>query len=99
MPMEGLMWQVDDWHLMVHGLANAVYDHQGGPRGDSKGFSNSMLMLMGDRPLGPGILSLRAMLSLDPAMGRAGYPLLLQTGEPALGPPSFMHRLSGMRIP
>jgi hypothetical protein len=83
------------------------------------------------------------MLSLDPAMGPAGYPLLLQAGEsadgvthlvdrqhphdafmelsgtyafepwtdgrafiyggfvgePALGPPAFMHRFSGARIP
>jgi hypothetical protein len=142
-PMEGLMWQVGDWHVMAHGFANTVYDHQGGPRGDSKVFTNSMLMLMGDRPLGPGSLGLRAMLSLDPSMGRGGYPLLLQTGEtadgrthlvdrqhphdafmelsgtyriaagdrgslfvsaglpgePALGPPSFMHRPSGVRIP
>jgi hypothetical protein len=141
--MEGLMWQAGEWHVMLHGFANAVYDHQGGPRGDTKSFANSMLMVMASRALGPGSLELHAMLSLDPAMGRAGYPLLFQTGEsadgrthlvdrqhphdafmelaglytmpagergnvfvyaglpgePALGPPSFMHRFSGVRIP
>jgi hypothetical protein len=116
-----------------------VYDHQGGPRGDTENFSNSMFMLMADRSWGQDTLGLRAMLSLDPLMGKSGYPLLLQTGEtadgvhplvdrqhphdlfmelsatwshafdqsnslfvygglpgePALGPPAFMHRASG----
>jgi hypothetical protein len=102
-----------------------------------------MLMLMGQHAAGPGRLTLKAMLSLDPAMGASGYPLLLQTGEtadgrtplvdrqhphdlfmelaavyaipvaprttaflyagypgePALGPPNFMHRFSGMDSP
>jgi hypothetical protein len=124
---------------MTHGFANLVYDHQGGPRGDTKTFSASMLMVMGQRQVGDGTFGLRAMLSADPAMGKRGYPLLLQTGEtadgrttlvdrqhphdlfmelaatyshriserssvfgyvglpgePALGPPAFMHRFSG----
>jgi hypothetical protein len=97
-----------------------------------------MLMVMGQRELGEGTLGLRGMVSLDPLMGKRGYPLLLQTGEtangaplidrqhphdlfmelsasysrplsdrsslfayvglpgePALGPPAFMHRFSG----
>jgi hypothetical protein len=142
-PMEMLQTTRGDWSLMLHGYANGVYDRQTGPRGDAKVFSESMLMAMANRPLGPGTLGLRGMLSLDPTMGKSGYPLLLQTGEspdgktplidrqhphdafmelsasyslplgderaafvyaglpgePALGPPTFMHRFSGMRNP
>jgi hypothetical protein len=140
--MDGIHVMRGDWMLMLHGYADLVYDHQGGDRGDEKVFVPSMLMAMGQRPLGPGTWGLRAMLSADPFMGRDGYPLLLQTGEtadgqtplldrqhphdafmelattysvpvgegsvfgyvglpgePALGPPAFMHRASGMRIP
>ena len=142
-PMEGLDWQSGGWTGMVHGYVLGVYDHQGGPRGDSKAFSASMLMVMARHAAGPGTLTFRTMLSLDPAMGKSGYPLLLQTGEtadgstplvdrqhphdlfmelsgtyslpvgetssvflyagypgePALGPPTFMHRFSGMDDP
>ncbi|MGH7024698.1 MAG: hypothetical protein ACREEB_14070, partial [Caulobacteraceae bacterium] len=59
--------------------------HQGGPRGGTKTFSESMLMVMAQHTLGPGSLTLRSMLSLEPAMGADGYPLLLQTGETANG--------------
>src|SRR5581483_6376322 len=138
-PMQGFSWTASGWTGMVHGYADLVYDHQSGPRGGSKTFSESMLMVMAQHALGPGALTLRSMLSLDPTMGAAGYPLLLQTGEtangatplidrqhphdfvmelagvyslplgkgssafvyagypgePALGPPTFMHRFSG----
>ncbi len=142
-PMEGLSFKSGGWTGMVHGQVLGVYDHQGGPRGDSKAFSESMLMLMAQHAAGPATLTLRTMLSLDAAMGKDGYPLLLQTGEtadgvtplvdgqhphdlfmelsgtlslpvgrdtsafiyagypgePALGPPTFMHRFSGMDDP
>ena len=44
------------------------------------------------------------MLSLDPAMGPRGgsgawFVYAGLPGEPALGPPAFMHRASGVRIP
>jgi hypothetical protein len=140
--VEGIMGELDSWSTMVHGWANLIYDNQGGPRGGDKTFSESMLMAMAQRPLGVGELMLRGMISLDPLMGRSGYPLLLQTGEtangqtplidrqhphnlfmelaatysvpldggsafvyagypgePALGPPTFMHRFSGMDNP
>ena len=70
---------------MLHGDIFGVYDHQGGPRGASKTFSESMLMVMAEHPLGAGRLTLRTMVSLDPAMGKDGYPLPLQTGEMANG--------------
>jgi hypothetical protein len=142
-PHEGhLMAHAGGWHLMAHGFVNAIHDHQGGPRGDTKSFSNSMFMGTAERAWQAGTLELRSMLSLDPAMGKAGYPLLFQAGEtangqthlierqhphdffmelgtryrrefeggawfayaalpgePALGPPAFMHRASGVRIP
>jgi hypothetical protein len=133
-----------DWMLMAHGYADAIYDNQGGRRGDDKAFSASMAMLMAQRPIGEdGTLGLRAMVSLDPLMGARGYPLLFATGEtangrdglvdrqhphdlfmelsgsysaklsndssvflyaglpgePALGPPAFMHRFSGLDNP
>ena len=151
----GTSWQPDrathhglhalkgSWMLMLHGFMDLVLDDQGGPRGDERIFSSNMLMGMAQRPLGPGTLGLRTMLSLEPAtIGKEGYPLLLQTGEtangstrlidrqhphdlfmelaasysissenrsvflyaglpgePALGPPAFMHRFSGMAKP
>jgi hypothetical protein len=139
-PHQGVHATYGEWSTMTHGFATLVYDRQGGPRGDSKTFANSMLMVMGQRSLGGGnTLGLRAMVSADPLFGKGGYPLLLQTGEtgdgrtplidrqhphdlfmelaatyshrlsegssvfgyfglpgePALGPPAFMHRFSG----
>src|ERR1700709_1870144 len=60
-PMEGIHGLYGDWSTMVHGYISAIYDHQGGPRGDDKSFSSSMLMGMGQRPLGTGHLMLRGM--------------------------------------
>ena len=143
-PMGGrhLMW--GDWMVMVHGYWNAIYVDADGARGDTDALSQSMLMAMGQRKAGPGTLSLRSMISLDPLLvGKRGYPLLFQTGEtadgrtplidrqhphdlfmelsasynvavadgqsvfvyaglpgePALGPPTFMHRFSGSENP
>ncbi len=142
-PMEGIHGLLGDWATMVHGYVSAIYDHQGGPRGGDKTFSSSMLMGMAQENLGSGHLTLRGMISLDPLMGKGGYPLLLQTGEtangtdplidrqhphdflmelagiysapiaggasgflylgypgePALGPPAFMHRFSAIDDP
>lgn len=143
-PMEGIQWQKGGWMGMTHGYADLVYDHQGGSRGATETFGESMLMVMGQKQAAGGTVGLRGMLSLDPAtMPKSGYPLLLQTGEtangrdplidrqhphdafmelsasysrplsardsayvyfglpgePALGPPTFMHRFSGMDDP
>ena len=84
-PMDGWMWRSGGWTGMTHGYVDFVYDQQNGPRGAVKDFSESMLMVMAQHGLGPGDLTLRTMLSLDPAMGADGYPLLLQTGETANG--------------
>lgn len=91
-PMWAIMGKRGDWSTMVHGYATLVYDNQGGPRGDDKTFVASMLMGMGQRELGGGTLTLKAMGSLDPLMGKAGYPLLLATGETADGRTELVDR-------
>ena len=82
--MDGVMLNLGSgWSGMAHGYGALVYDDQGGPRGATKTFFESMGMVMAQRQVGPGVLTLRAMGSLDPTMGKRGYPLLLQTGETA----------------
>jgi hypothetical protein len=132
------------WLLSGHALLNGVYDDQRGPRGDDLAFLAGMTMGTARRDFADGdALTLRAMLSPDPFMGKRGYPLLLAAGEtadgatplvdrqhphelvmelsatrawrlgegrsafvyaalpgePAFGPPSFMHRASAMMSP
>ena len=91
-PMQGMMWSSGDWNGMAHGFADLVYDRQSGPRGGDKAFSESMLMVTAQHGAGPGTLTLKSMLSLDPVMGPAGYPLLLQTGETANGATPLVDR-------
>lgn len=91
-PMQGLNWQSGGWTGMLHGYVDLVYDDQGGPRGGTKTFSESMLMAMAQHAAGPGTLTFHTMLSLDPAMGAGGYPLLLQTGETANGSTPLIDR-------
>lgn len=143
-PHEGLHWSHGPWQLMTHGYAVLIHSDQAGRERATKTFGENMLMTMASRPLGPGRLGLRAMLSAEPwTVGKAGYPLVLQTGEtadgvtplrdrqhphdlfmelaasyslpvgrdgsvflylgepgePALGPPAFMHRFSGLDNP
>jgi hypothetical protein len=132
------------WSLMGHATLTGVYDRQGGPRGADKAFVAGMFMGSARRDLANGdAINLRAMVSPDPLMGKAGYPLLLAAGEtadgattlvdrqhphdlimelsasyshrlderssvfvyaglpgePAFGPPAFMHRLSALDSP
>jgi hypothetical protein len=141
---QGIHAMMGDWSLMGHAMLTGVYDSQSGPRGATQWFASGMLMGAARRDLGEAnTLNLRMMLSPDPFMGRAGYPLLLATGEtadgatplvdrqhphdlvmelsasfshalskddsafvyfgypgePALGPPAFMHRASCMDDP
>ena len=91
-PMWAIMGQRGGWSTMVHGYATLVYDNQGGPRGGEKAFVASMLMGMGQRQLGEGTLTLKAMGSLDPLMGKSGYLLLLATGETADGRTELVDR-------
>jgi hypothetical protein len=82
---KGAMITSGDWMLMAHGVANLVYDHQSGRRGDDKAFISGMLMGMARRPLGNGTVQFKAMFSPEPIMGARGYPLLLASGETANG--------------
>jgi len=91
-PMEGLMKGFGPWSVMAEGNATFIYDDQGGSRGGDKSFMESMLMVMAQRPLGGGTLTLRGMGSLDPLMGKSGYPLLLATGETANGKTALVDR-------
>ncbi|MEG3167638.1 hypothetical protein U1737_05445 [Sphingomonas sp. LB3N6] len=81
-PMRGYMTQAGEWMLMAHGYAWGVATDQGGPRGKSEAFVQSMAMLMADRDLGDRWhIQLRAMNSLEPLMGARGYTNLFATGE------------------
>lgn len=84
------MWMLmkDHWMLMFHGETFLNDTQQSGPRGGDKLFSTNWFMAMAQRRAGPGTLTLRAMLSLEPATvtGRY-YPELFQQGETAFGKP------------
>ncbi len=84
-PHFGVHASYGDWQTMYHALFNAVYDHQGGPRGADKTFVSGMFMAMAQRPLGDGTFGLKGMLSPDPFMGANGYPLIFAAGETADG--------------
>jgi hypothetical protein len=74
------------WTFMMEGFAFGIYDHQRGPRGGKKVFSENMFMVMAQRDKGCSTFGLRGMFSLEPlTIGKKGYPLLLQTGETANG--------------
>lgn len=84
--MSGIHVMSGDWMFMTHGTFNLVADRQGGPRGGGKTFVSGMFMFSASRNIGEsGGLTLRAMLSPEPFMGRSGYPSLLATGETADG--------------
>ena len=75
-----------DWMVMGHAKVLGALDSQSGPRGDSMAFASGMAMGMASRDFSSGgTLAFRTMLSLDPLMGRRGYPLLLASGETADG--------------
>lgn len=87
-PHAMLMTKVGAWSVMFHGtlFVNAI--QQTGPRGADKVFSTSWLMPMAQRTAGPGTLTLRGMLSLEPAtITDRRYPELFQVGETAFGDP------------
>jgi len=84
------------WTAMLHGEAFLQYNDQGSDRGARQFGSVNWGMAMASRNFGaptadgsaPNRLTLRAMLSLDPAtVTERGYPLLLQSGESYNGVP------------
>lgn len=87
-PAPMLMKMTGTWMLMLHGNGFVADTQQTSPRGGDKLFSTNWAMPMAQRSWGPGQLTLRTMLSLEPATvtGRQ-YPLLFQQGETAYGKP------------
>ena len=76
------------WMFMFHGQAFLSAMQQSGPRGYDKVFSTNWFMPMAQRQIGRGQLTLRTMLSLEPAtVTQRFYPLLFQQGETAFGKP------------
>lgn len=81
-PMRMWAWRTGDWLWMLHGDADLGVNHQGGPRGTTTHVADNWAMLMGSRYLGPGIVDLRAMGSLEAlTVPPGGTPQLFQTGE------------------
>jgi hypothetical protein len=87
-PHDMLMTQKGAWMLMFHGSGSLNAQQQSGPRGADKVFGTSWLMPMAQRTLGPGTLTARAMISLEPAtITNEQFPELFQIGETAHGKP------------
>jgi hypothetical protein len=85
-PVPMLMTSRGGWMLMLHGEAFVNAMQQTGLRGGDKVFSTNWIMPMAQRSLGPGRLTLRTMLSLEPAtITERRYPELFQVGETAFG--------------
>jgi hypothetical protein len=83
-----LMSTKGKWTLMFHGEFFLSAIQQNGPRGYDKVFSTNWFMPMAQRQAGPGQLTIRTMLSLEPAtVTQRFYPLLFQQGETAFGRP------------
>ncbi|MBO0910242.1 MAG: hypothetical protein J2P13_00505 [Acidobacteria bacterium] len=87
-PSEMPMWSWGRWTLMFHGVVFVNGIQQSGPRGAGKFFSTNWFMPMAQRRLAGGTLTLRTMLSLEPAtITGERYPELFQQGETAYGRP------------
>lgn len=88
-PREMLMWKKGAWMFMFHGTVFLNEIQETGPRGGDKFFSTNWFMPMAQRKFGgKSVLSLRTMLSLEPAtVSKRRYPELLQQGETAYGRP------------
>jgi hypothetical protein len=67
--------------VMFQGSAALHCDEQGTKRGDRQPGATDWEMVMAMRPVGGGMLQLRAMSTLEPfVLSDGGYPQLLQTG-------------------
>ncbi|HZR09016.1 MAG TPA: hypothetical protein VFA79_10570, partial [Myxococcales bacterium] len=143
-PLYAHHFMAGNWTLMLHYAAEVGYDDQWSDRGSRRFTSINWVMGMASHPLLGGELTLRGMLSAEPATmgGSKAFPLLLQSGEtyggnplhdrqhphdlfmetaaiwrrpvgtdagvelyaaasgePALGPTAFMHRVSALNNP
>jgi hypothetical protein len=80
-PSAMLMHVHGSWTFMFHGEAFLNELQQTGPRGSDKFFSTNWFMPMAQRKSGKELLTLRSMLSLEPAtVSDRRYPELFQQG-------------------
>jgi hypothetical protein len=87
-PIPMLMTMQHGWMLMFHGQGFLSEIQQSGPRGADKLFSTNWVMPMAQRRFGRARLTVRTMLSLEPAtVTDRRYPELFQQGETAYGLP------------
>jgi hypothetical protein len=89
-PVPMLMTERGPWRLMLHANVFAANTQQQAtsPRNRDAFLSTNWIMPMAQRRLGPGQLTLRTMLSFEPAtIGDRNYPELFQQGETAYGAP------------
>ncbi|QMV18494.1 hypothetical protein GOB94_07190 [Granulicella sp. 5B5] len=85
-----MMTDRNGWRLMLHGNGFAANTQQqaNSPRNRDAFFSTNWIMPMAQHKLGAGVLTVRTMLSLEPAtVGRRNFPELFQQGETAYGTP------------
>jgi len=76
------------WQFMQDGVLFGMFNHQGGPRGDSEFKAPNWWMGMATRKVGTTQLTLNGMFSLDPATaGKEGYAEIFQVGETLNGRP------------
>ncbi|MCA1828972.1 MAG: heavy metal-binding domain-containing protein [Myxococcales bacterium] len=78
-----------EWMLMLHYAVAIGYDDQWSDRGSRRITSTNWIMGMASHPLLGGQITLRTMLSAEPATaaGELQLPLLLQSGETYAGQP------------
>ena len=87
-PTSMLMTTKAGWTIMFHGEAFLNDVQQTGSRGSDKLFSTNWLMPMVRRKFGNGTLTIRTMLSFEPAtISDRRYPELFQQGETAFRRP------------
>jgi hypothetical protein len=87
-PAPMLMKVAHSWTLMFHANVFVLDEQQSGPRGGDKFFSTNWFMGMAQHNFGPGVFTIRSMLTLEPAtITDRRYPLLFQQGETAYGVP------------
>jgi hypothetical protein len=87
-PIPMLTTMKGSWMLMFHANVFLTDEQQSSPRGRDKFFSTNWFMPMAQCKFGPGVFTIRGMLSLEPAtVSKRRYPLLFQQGETNFGNP------------
>jgi hypothetical protein len=80
-PKRAIHRSLGDWMLMAHGSVFGQYDRQETLHGDTQMGVVDWEVLMAARPVAGGMFTARVMTSLEAlALGRRGYPELLQSG-------------------